>query len=119
MSMFEKVLGDFDGKRRWKNYKTRVKQLPAPYRTAVEGIERYLMYFGSISRDMTIFEDLIDLFERAAVDGTPVRDIVGDDPVAFAEQFKENYMDEGWVAKERGRLVDTIDKAEAEQSGEP
>jgi DNA-binding ferritin-like protein (Dps family) len=118
MSIFEKVIGDFDGKRRWKNYKARSKALPAPYRTAVEGIERYLMHFGSISSDMTIFEDLIDLFERAAVDGTPVRDIVGDDPVAFIEQFKENYMDEGWIAKERKRFTDTIDKAEAEQAGE-
>ena len=36
------VIGD---KRRWRQYKARVKQLPPNYRTAVEGIERYLMHF--------------------------------------------------------------------------
>ena len=116
MSIFEKVLGDFDGKRRWKEYKARAKALPVPYRTAVDGIENYLMHLGSISSDMTIFEDLIDLFERAAADSTPVRDIVGDDPVAFVEAFKENYMGDGWVAKQRSKLVESIDKAEKEQS---
>jgi DNA-binding ferritin-like protein (Dps family) len=35
--------------------------------------------------------DLADLFEQSAADGTPIRAIVGDDPVEFAETFMRNY----------------------------
>lgn len=115
-NLIELVTGDLTEKRRWRDYKARAKALPANYRDAVEAIERYLMHFGSISSDMTIFEDLIDLFDRAAADGTPIRDIVGDDPIAFVEAFKENYMKEGWVAKERKRFVDAIDRAAGDGS---
>ena len=31
-----------------------------------------------------MFVDLVDLWERAALDGTPVEDITGEDPVEFA-----------------------------------
>jgi len=113
-NLIEKVTGDFAGKRRWRDYKARVKALPQNYRAAVEAIERYLMYFGSVSSDTTIFEDLIDLFERAAVDGTPIRSTVGADPVAFVEEFKENYMKDGWIAKERTRFTDAIARAAGE-----
>ena len=40
-----------------------------------------------------MFEDLADLFERAAADGTPIREIVGEDPVEFVETFIQNYTD--------------------------
>ena len=42
--------------------------------------------------------------ERAAVDGIPIRDIVGDDPVEFADTFIRNYSDGQWINKERKRL---------------
>ncbi|MGZ5384481.1 MAG: DUF1048 domain-containing protein, partial [Acidimicrobiia bacterium] len=52
-----KVIGD---KRRWRQYKARTRQLPANYRTAVEALERYLMYFGPADGDSaaSMFEDL-------------------------------------------------------------
>ena len=111
-----KVIGD---KRRWRAYKARAKQLPEGYRTAVEALERYLMYFGSADGDSaaSMFEDLIDLFERAAVDGTPIRTIVGDDPIEFVEEFLRNYVKGGWVTKERQRLNATIEQAEKESGG--
>jgi DNA-binding ferritin-like protein (Dps family) len=120
-TLIERITGDLEGKRRWRDYKARAKALPQNYRVAVEAIERYLMYFGSISSDMSIFEDLIDLFERAAADGTSIRGIVGDDPVAFVEEFKENYMKDGWVARERARFTEAIARAADEpvpESGE-
>ena len=44
MTVFiSKLIGD---KRRWRQYKARVKALPEPYRSAVDAIERYLMSFG-------------------------------------------------------------------------
>ena len=45
---------------------------------------------------MSKFEDLADLFEQAAADGTPIREIVGKDPVEFVEAFAENYSQAGY-----------------------
>ena len=36
-----------------------------------------------------MFGDLADLWERAALDGTPVREIVGSDAAEFAESFAQ------------------------------
>jgi DNA-binding ferritin-like protein (Dps family) len=110
----EKITGSFDDKKRWRQYKARKEQLPTSYRTAIDGLERYFMYAGSIVKGdvlMRMLEDLADLIERAAVDGTPIRDIVGDDPVEFADTFIQNYSDGQWINKERQRLTDAIDKA--------
>jgi DNA-binding ferritin-like protein (Dps family) len=108
-------------KRRWREYKARVRQLPESYRTAVEGIERYLMRFGVVDADnaASLFEDVADLFERAAADGTPIREIVGDDPVEFVEGLIRNYDKGGYVAREQERLVSTIERAEAMGTGTP
>jgi DNA-binding ferritin-like protein (Dps family) len=116
MSEFaSKVVGD---KRRWRQYKARMRRLPDGYRTAVEGIERYLMYFGPLDGDnaASLLEDVADLFERAAADGTPIRQIVGEDPVAFVDALVENYEKGGYVARERARLTRTIERAQAEQA---
>ena len=42
----ELITGSLEDKKRWRAYKTRVQQLPPSYRTAVGGVERYLMYTG-------------------------------------------------------------------------
>ena len=114
-----KVLGDFGDKKRWWAHRERVKQLPTSYRTAIEALERYLTYFGGVSRGdvlMTMLEDLADLFEQSAANDTPIRAIVGDDPVEFAETFVRNYADGQWINKERARLTEAIDRA---AEGEP
>ena len=55
-----------------------------------------------------------------ALDRTPVRDIVGEDPVAFVEEFKANYGLGSWISKEQRRLIDAIAAAEAATGeGEP
>lgn len=114
----EKVVGDLGEKKRWKQYKARVATLPGGYRIAAEGIERYLMHAGAQGYDASVqmWEDLVDLFEQAAADGTAIRDIVGDDPVEFAETFSANYGTKDWRARERRRLEKAIDEAE-EASG--
>jgi DNA-binding ferritin-like protein (Dps family) len=113
--LLTKVIGD---KRRWWAYKARTRQLPENYRVAVEGLERYLMFFGAADGDSaaSMFEDLADLFEQAAADGTPIREIVGEDPVDFVEAFLQNYAKGGWVTRERERLIDAIERAEGVRS---
>jgi DNA-binding ferritin-like protein (Dps family) len=111
-----KVIGD---KRRWRAYKARTRQLPANYRTTVDAIERYLMFFGAADGDSaaSMFEDLADLFEQAAADGTAIREIVGADPVDFVEAFLQNYTKGGWVTRERERLTAAIERAAGENTG--
>ncbi|MFB7495278.1 DUF1048 domain-containing protein [Streptomyces sp. NPDC056161] len=112
-----KVIGP---KRRWWAYKARVKELPENYRTAVDAIERYLMHFVPADGESatSAFEDLADLFEQAAADGTSIREIVGDDPVEFVETFAQNYTKGGYVPdRARERLVKAIENAAGEDGG--
>ena len=122
MTMFiEKIIGDIGDKRRWRQYKVRTKQLPEDYRTAVKALERYLTCFGAITKGdtlMSMLEDLADLFEQSAASGTPIRAIVGDDPVEFAETFLANYSEGQWINKERKRLTDTIDRVAGDDSAQ-
>jgi DNA-binding ferritin-like protein (Dps family) len=118
-SLAEKVVGDLGDKKRWRAYRARTRQLPDNYRTAIEALERYLMYFGAVTRGdvlVRMLEDLADLFEESAAGGTPIRAIVGDDPVEFAETFLRNYAEGQWINKERARLTEAIDRAAAGES---
>jgi DNA-binding ferritin-like protein (Dps family) len=105
-------------KRRWREYKARVRRLPPNYRTAVDAIERYLMHFvpADDDRAASMFEDLADLFEQGAADGAPIREIVGEDPVEFLEAFVQNYSEGGYVpTRARKQLIDAITRAEEER----
>jgi DNA-binding ferritin-like protein (Dps family) len=118
-TLIEKVVGTFGDKRRWRAHRARTDQLPAPYRAAMEALERYLTYFGAITKGdvlMSMLEDLADLFEQSAANGSPIRSIVGDDPVDFAETFLRNYAEGQWINKERARLTEAIDRAAAGES---
>jgi len=116
-TFIEKIIGDLDDKRRWRVYRARVKALPANYRTTVEALEGHLMYFGAITKGdipldvwMSMLEDLADLFEQAAADGTPIRAVVGEDPVGFAETFFRKYSDGEWITKGPEQLVSAIER---------
>lgn len=111
-----KVIGE---KKRWRDYKARVKKLPEPYGGAVDAFERYLMHAGGVvdgDSAASLFENLADLFEQSAADGTPIREIVGDDPIEFIEAFLRNYAEGDWRARERQRLVSAIDVAAGDKS---
>ena len=117
----EKITGSLEQRKQYRQYKARKEQLPANYRTAIDALERYLMYFGSITRGETLvsmLEDLADLFEQSAANGTPIREIVGQDPVEFAEAFLQNYSEGQWINKERERLTSAIDRAAGQDTGE-
>jgi DNA-binding ferritin-like protein (Dps family) len=110
----EQLTGSLEQKKQYRQYKTRVDNLPADYRAAATALERYLMYFGSITKGnvlVSMLGDLADLFEQSAADGTPIREIVSEDPVDFAETFMRNYTGGQWINKERERLIKAIDAA--------
>ncbi|GAA1928603.1 hypothetical protein GCM10009775_20770 [Microbacterium aoyamense] len=115
----EFITGPLEQKKQWREAKARLEALPEPYRTTAAAVNRYLMYYGGVVEGDVIvqmFLDSADFWERAALDGTPIRQIVGDDPAAFAEEFAAAYGGKQWIDKERARLNKAIDDVEKEQS---
>ncbi|WOH18441.1 DUF1048 domain-containing protein [Paenarthrobacter sp. GOM3] len=115
----ELVTGSLEQKKQFKQAKARLEALPEPYRTVATAFNRYLMYYGGVTEGDTMvqmFTDLADLWERAAIEGTPVSEIVGDDPIEFAEAFALAYGGKRWIDKERDRLIKAIDKAKEAES---
>lgn len=117
MSWIEKITGDLGEKKKFREYKARVKALPNGYRETATALERYLMYMGPSDDGkslVTMLEDLADLFEQSVAAGTPIRDLVGTDPAEFAEIFMENYGGGSWIRKERARLNSAVSRAAGE-----
>ena len=114
----EKVSGSIGQKKQYRQYKARIGRLPADYQTAVEALQRYLTYFGAITKGdviVSMLDDLADLFEQSAATGTLIRDVVGRNPVEFAETFLDNYSEGRWINTERARLVNAIDAVAGSQ----
>jgi DNA-binding ferritin-like protein (Dps family) len=111
--------GWIEQKRRYRRYKARTERLPASYHTAIDALERYTEFFGPGTGDgvLSMLEDLADLFEQSAASRTPVREVVGEDPVEFAEAFLRNYPEGQWISRERERLTSAIERAAAEEGG--
>lgn len=111
----ETITGSLEEKRQYKHLRARIEALPEPYGTAARALQRYFMYYGGVTGGetmITMMRDFVELWERAAADGTPVREIVGEDPVEFAETFVQAYSGKQWIDKERARLTKAIDDAE-------
>ncbi|MGR2751873.1 DUF1048 domain-containing protein [Agromyces arachidis] len=111
----EALTGSLEQKKQYRQAKARLDALPEPYGSAAQAFHRYLMYSGGIVDGdtlVTMMGDFADLWERAAADDTPLRELVGDDPVEFAEAFAEAYTGARWIDKERARLNNAIDAAE-------
>lgn len=109
----ELVTGSLEQKKQYKQYKVRMDALPEPYGTAAKALQRYFMYNGGVVDGQTLLKmmsDFVELWERAAVDGTPVRVIVGADPVDFADTFTAAYAGKQWIDKERERLTRAINE---------
>ena len=111
----EALTGSLEQKKQYKQYKARLDALPEPYGSTAKAFQRYFMYYGGVSDGdtlVTMLSDFADLWEGAVADGTPIRAIVGDDPVEFAEAFAQAYTGKQWIDKERVRLTKAIDDAE-------
>ncbi len=107
----EAVTGSLEQKKQYRGFKTRMDALPEPHKTAATALHRYLMYYAGVTDGETsvvMMGDLVELWERAAADATSVREIVGDEPVEFAETFAQSYAGAHWIDKERARLTAAI-----------
>lgn len=118
----EIITGNLEQKKQYRKDKARIEGLPEPYATAAKAMHRYFLVYGGVTDGETLttmFTDLVDLWERAALDGTPVSDIVGDDPVDFTETFARSYAGTQWIDKERARLAKAFETATGGDDGEP
>ncbi|MEN2740401.1 DUF1048 domain-containing protein [Microbacterium sp. X-17] len=115
---YELVTGSLEQKKQYREYKARVAALPPEYREGAAALERYLLNLGP-SNDgkalIAMLSDLADLLEQSVTAGTRLRDVVGADPVDFAETFMDNYGGGSWIRKERERLRKSLAAAEAER----
>ena len=75
-------------KTRYRQYKARMHRLPGNCRMAIDALKHYSHYRGG---GLSMLEDLVGLFEQGAANRTPIREIVGEDPVEFAETFIRNH----------------------------
>ncbi len=120
-TIVDRLVADLGDKRRWRTYRARARALPGPYRTTTEALERYLLHAGGVAKGDRLGRCSRiwprPHLERAAADRTPVWSIVGDDPVAFAEDFLSNYADGQWV--NRGVSACTAAGIAAEKAGDP
>ena len=117
----EALTGPLDQKKQYKQSMAHIGALPEPYRATAKALHHYILATGGIvdGDSMTrMFDDFADLWERAAADGTPVREIVGDDPSEFADTFVQAYAGKHWADRERKRLADAVEAAVAEQPAE-
>lgn len=111
---FEKLTGSLEQKKLYRQYQARIDDLPEPHLASAKALHRYILTSGGIVDGDTLlamFGDFVELWERAAADGTPVRAIVGEDPSAFADEFVQAYSGAHWADKQRDRLARAIDDA--------
>ncbi|HEU5222366.1 MAG TPA: DUF1048 domain-containing protein [Candidatus Lumbricidophila sp.] len=117
-SWIEAFTGSLEQKKQYKLAQKRIDALPAPYGDAAKACQRYLLYAGGLVEGdtiVTMLSDFADLWERAAADGTAIRDIVGEHPAEFTESFVQAYGGKQWIDKERARLEQAITDAERRQ----
>ncbi|MEG2290502.1 MAG: DUF1048 domain-containing protein [Clostridium sp.] len=97
-SIIKLIIGDLDDKRAYKQMMKRVDVLPKDYKFAFHKIQNYIYTVGSINadmsifKDMTMFTDLIDLFEASAVEGRLVIDVIGSNVDSFSDEFMSAYI---------------------------
>ncbi|MGN7979206.1 DUF1048 domain-containing protein [Microbacterium sp. 22195] len=118
MKWIEALTGSLEQKKQYRQDKARIDGLAEPYGSAAKAMHRYLLNTsGIVDGDIIIrmLTDLADLWETAAVDGTPVHDIVGDDPADFADTFAKAYAAKEWQDKERARFVKALEDAKKEE----
>lgn len=92
-SIIKLIIGDMEDKRAYKQMMKRIDALPKDYRFAFRKIQHYMFSVGppggdmTIFTDLTMFTDLVDLFESSAADGKQVLDVIGSDVGRFCDEF--------------------------------
>ncbi|SHJ69634.1 DUF1048 domain-containing protein [Parasporobacterium paucivorans] len=85
------VIGDMSDKKAYKQMMKKVDSLPEEYSFAFKKIQKYMYCVGVPVDNMTMFADLLDLFEVSAADGRKIIDVIGSDAGMFSDEFMSAY----------------------------
>lgn len=106
-SITKLIIGDLDEKKAYKQMMKRVDNLPRDYKIAFKGIQKYINTIGapggdmSIFKDLTLFIDLIELFETSAAEKREVIDVIGSDIDKFTDEFMKAYVNGAETRQEK------------------
>ncbi|GAA0071041.1 DUF1048 domain-containing protein [Clostridium sardiniense] len=101
------IIGDLDEKGEYKQMMKRVDELPKDYRFAFKKIQKYMYTVGApggnmtIFTDITMFTDLLDLFEVSAAAGRKITDVIGSDVSKFSDEFMRAHILDTETLKEK------------------
>ena len=110
----ELATGSLEQKKQYRQYKARIEALPEPYGTSRRLCSGTSWTSGAsrTARPPSRCSTTSPICASGRGRRHPVRAIVGDDPVEFAETFAQTYTGKQWIDKERARLTKAIDDAE-------
>lgn len=86
-SIIEMVVGSLDEKREYNQLMKRVRALPKEYAYTFKKIQSYMYNVDLENYGMTIFSDLIELFEDCVANQKPILDVVGNDVATFCDEL--------------------------------
>ncbi|TYC49658.1 DUF1048 domain-containing protein [Weissella muntiaci] len=103
MGLFEKINGQLNEKKEYKEMMKRAEALPKDYFHAFKAIQSYVFTIGTVN--WHLFDEIIDILEIGATEDKPVKEIVGEDVAKFVDDLvgDDRY---DWQAKYRKNLND-------------
>ncbi|QDK69995.1 DUF1048 domain-containing protein [Lactococcus protaetiae] len=101
MALGDKILGEVAKKKEWNALQKRAKSLPADFYKTYKAIQKYLFNMGLY--DGQVFYEIVDFLERASLDGQTVKEVIGTDVAAFADNFIDDKKQD-WHEKYRREL---------------
>ncbi len=80
-----------EGKKEWRAHIARVKSLPEDYQIVYNEIQKYLWKVGPVelSEGISLFVNIVDLFEEGASAGKGVLEVTGKDVALFCDNLIE------------------------------
>ncbi|MCH5462750.1 DUF1048 domain-containing protein [Lactobacillus sp. LC28-10] len=108
-NLWNNIVGD---KKRYKQFKADVQALPEAYAQTLTALQTYIWNFAKSGAMMDVLEEILHMFQESAAENVPVQQVIGDDPVEFAENIMTQYPEELWLIKYRTRLRQQVKKAE-------
>lgn len=86
--LLNKIIGDLEAKKEWREIQARAKALPDEYRMVYDEIKNYVWHGGTgVTDPSNLFKRLVDLFEAGAASGKSVLEVTGNDVAAFVREL--------------------------------
>jgi DNA-binding ferritin-like protein (Dps family) len=110
MKIIEKLIGNLDEKRAYREYKQRVSALPQEYNIVMNEMQSYVWNCGSLDGSLDLLYDLATLMETSAAEGKRVLDVTGGDVTAFCDELIREWQGRTWQDTMREKYNDRIRK---------